>query len=415
MEILVGTGLLVSAWYFVSTYLAARRFFRQSQRTPVALSTPLALSEEEWPGVTILKPLKGLDVDLFENLATFCRQDYPRFQIVCAVADADDAAVRVVRKLQHVYPDVDIELVIDSRVHGSNYKVSNLHHAYEHAKYDYLVVADSDIRVPPNYLRRIVEQLVRPEVGVVTCIYRAVPVGGFAARLEALFVNTDFSPSVFVAQMVEPTRYAFGATMAIRREVLNEIGGFLALAPYLADDFFLGHRVTERGYRVVVSDLVVETVLSIPSWRRLVEHQLRWARTYRSVRPYSYLALGLTYGTAWATVNVLLHPGQLAAWIVFLCLVSLRVYSAFLVARNFLGAQLSSRDLWLLPIKDLFVAGIWAAAFFSNHVVWSGRRFRLIGGGEMVAEEPARSPEQRPGTEVTHADARSRQSSQSAR
>lgn len=376
-------GLLVSAWYYCATYFAARRFLGRKK------GHHRNAADVELPGVTILKPLKGLDADLFENLATFCRQDYPRFQIVFAVADRTDASLGVIRRLRQVYPDVDMQVVVDGRIYGPNYKVSNLVNAYRHAKYDYIVVADSDIRVSPDYLRNLVSDLCQPDVGVVTCVYRATPVGGVAARLEALFVNTDFSPSVFVAQVVEPTRYAFGATMAIRRSVLEEIGGFEALAPYLADDFFLGHFVSQRGYRVVVSDMVVETVLTIPTWRRLVEHQLRWARTHRSVRPFSYFALSLTYGTLWAILQLILHPTWPAAWVTSVGLLMLRLCTAYVVATRYLGATLTKQELVLLPLKDLFVAAMWAAAFASNRVTWSGRHFRLIGGGEMVPLEAA--------------------------
>lgn len=381
LEVLVALGLLVSTSYFVAVYFAARRFFTRQQ------DPDEGAYDEDLPGISVLKPLKGLDVDLYENLASFCRQDYPRFQLVFAVADPADAAIRVVQRLRQRYRHLDIELVIDDRVHGANRKVSNLLHAYERAKYDYIVVADSDIRVPPDYLRRLIGPLSRPAVGVVTCLYRAVPVGGLPARLEALFVNTDFSPSVFVAQMVEVTRYAFGATMALRRSVLEEIGGFLSLAPFLADDFFLGQKVAQRGYRVLVSAMIVETVMAIPSWQRLWEHQLRWARTYRSVRPYSYLALSLTYGVAWAVLNVLLHPTQAGAWAIAFALTGLRLYSAHRVATRYLGVRMAARDLLLIPVKDLLTAGVWAAAFCSNRVIWSGRRFRLIGGGEMIPED----------------------------
>lgn len=379
----VATGILVSTGYYVAVYFGARQFVRErGDVRPV--------SGDDVPGVTILKPLKGLEPDLFENLASFCRQDYPRYQVVCAVADANDPAVPVVRKLMRVYPYVDVRLVVDPTVHGTNYKVSNLYNAYRTAaEYDYLVIADSDIRVPPGYLRTLVADLMRPEVGVVTCLYRARAVGDWPAQIEALFVNTDFSPSVFVARMVETTRYAFGATMAIRREVLEKIGGFLALSRYLADDFFLGNLVTRHGYRVEISPLIVDTVLAVPSWRRLVEHQLRWSRTYRSVRGGSYFALVLTHGCFWVVANLALHSWDVRAWILAAALLGLRLLTARSVAYRYLGVRLGASDLALLPAKDLFLTAMWGAAFSGNQVWWSGHRFRVLAHGEMVPADPA--------------------------
>ncbi|GBD27072.1 hypothetical protein HRbin30_02416 [bacterium HR30] len=377
LQFLVAAGLLVSACYYVASYWCARKFFSERRVTS-------GLPDAELPGVTILKPLKGIEPELFDNLASFCRQDYPRFQVVFAVADPADPAIGVVRELKRSFPQVDIELVVDSRIYGPNYKVSNLQNGYRVARYDYLVIADSDIRVPPHYLRTIVADLVRPEVGVVTCAYRARPVGGWPAAVEALFVNTDFTPSVFVARVVETTRYAFGATMAVRREVLERIGGFLSLARYLADDFFLGNLVSRLGFKVEISPLLVDTYLAVPTWRRLVEHQLRWSRTYRSVRGGSYFALVLTHGFLWALLNLGLHWGDWRAWMVAAGLLGLRLTVAATVASRFLQVPLRPADLCLIPLKDLLLSVLWASAFFGNTVSWSGHRFRVLARGEMA-------------------------------
>lgn len=399
LDLLIAAGLLVSAWYYVAIYWGARRFFRERSAKRVA-------SSDDWPGVTVLKPLKGLEPQLLENLASFCRQDYPKFQVVFAVADPGDPAIAVVRKLRSTFPDVAIDLVVDPTIYGPNYKVSNLQNGYRLARYDYLVIADSDIRVPPNYLRTIVADLKRSDVGVVTCLYRARAVGGWPAVVESLFVNTDFTPSVFVARMVETTRYAFGATMAIRREVLERIGGFLALARYLADDFFLGNLVSRHGLKVEISPLIVDTFLAVPSWRRLVEHQLRWSRTYRSVRGGSYFALILTHGCLWALVNVALHWGDLRAWGIGLGLLTLRLGVASTVCRQFLDVRLRKAELALIPFKDLFLSVLWASAFFGNTVAWSGHRFRVLAHGEMVPVDA--SPEELGVAQTTEAGAKLR-------
>jgi ceramide glucosyltransferase len=383
ISFLLTIGILASLSYYLVGYFAARGFFRRSRRDEARNPADAA-----YPGVTILKPLKGLDVDLFHNLSTFCRQDYPRFQIVFGVADADDPAVGVVRQLRRRFPAVTIDLVIDGRVYGANYKISNLHNMYRAAKHDVVVIADSDIRVPPDYLRRIVTQVSEPGVGIVTCVYRAVSTSGLPTLVESLFINTDFSPSVLVARLVEERRYAFGATIALHRSVLDEIGGFLPLANLLADDYYLGNRVAERGYTVALSDMVVETVLAVGSWRRLLDHQLRWARTYRSTRPASYFALVVTHGPLWATLNLLYQHFSPLACATAVVMYATRVILSRAVATEFLHVPLTWREGLLVPLKDLFVSAVWALCFLGNTVKWSGHEFRVHRGGEMVRLSP---------------------------
>lgn len=370
----IAVGLVASAVFYLIEMWSARQFFRP--RPP--LQPPFQ------PPVTVLKPLKGVDVELYENLASFCRQDYPRFQIICGVADADDPAVAVVRQLQRDHPDVDLQLVIDARVYGANYKVGNLHNMYQHARHGVIVLADSDIRVGPHYLTRVVEPLREARVGVSTCLYRAISTGSLPTVIETLFINTDFANLVMLARKVESASYAFGATIAMRREVLDEIGGFLPIANLLADDYEIGYRAFQRGYVNELSTEVVDTVLSVGSWRRLFDHQLRWARTYRVNRPGGYFGSVLTHGTFWAVLNVVVcgfsPPSLLASG----ALLALRYTAAGRMAWTHLRSDLSWRELLLVAPKDLFVTAVWFAAFAGNTVVWSGRRFAVQRNGEMV-------------------------------
>ena len=378
-EIILGVGIAGSLFFYFVGYYGAWDFFSRARR-----STQPERPDPALPTVSILKPLKGLDVDLFENLSTFCRQDYPTFQIVFGVADADDPAVKVVRQLQAHYPSVRIDLVIDGRIYGTNYKISNLHNMYRVAKHEVIVIADSDIRVRSDYLRRIVAALEDPQVGVVTCLYRAVKTGGLPTLAEALFINTDFAPMVLVAGLIEKPTYAFGATMALRRSVLDEIGGFLPLANYLADDYQLGHRVAERGYRLALSDLVVETVLAVGSWRRLFDHQLRWARTYRNCRPGGYFGSIMTHGTLWATLNLLYAHFSWRAGLAGAVVYGVRMAVANVIANRYLYAPLSLGETLLVPLKDLFVSAVWAVCFLGDTVHWSGHEFRVAKDGQMV-------------------------------
>lgn len=383
IQLILAIGILASVFFYLVGYYGAWDFFGRAQH-----GVRPERDDASLPTVSILKPLKGLDVDLFENLSSFCRQDYPTFQIVFGVADAGDPAVRVVRQLQAHYPSVRIDLVVDGRIYGTNYKISNLHNMYRAAKHDVIVIADSDIRVRSDYLRRLVTQLDDPQVGLVTTLYRAVNTGGLSTLLESLFINTDFAPMVLVARIVEKPTYAFGATMALRRSTLEAIGGFLPLANYLADDYYLGHRIAERGYRLALSDVVVETVLAVGGWRRLFDHQLRWARTYRNCRPGGYFGSILTHGTLWATLNLLYNHFGPVACLVATAVYAVRISVASRIATRYLHAPLRWHEAWLVPLKDLFVSAVWALCFLGDTVHWSGHEFRVLKDGQMVRVSP---------------------------
>ncbi|MGD0946500.1 MAG: bacteriohopanetetrol glucosamine biosynthesis glycosyltransferase HpnI [Candidatus Binatia bacterium] len=388
LQSLLTIGILFSLLFYLASYAEARRFFRRRRGSRRGDGRERQLS-----GMTVLKPLKGLDVDLYCNLSTFCEQDYPVFQILFGVADAGDPAVRVVRQLQVAYPGLDIGLVIDRRVYGTNSKVSNLHNMYRDAKHDLIVIADSDIRVGRDYLRRLAAELQDPGVGLVTCLYRAVNTGGLPTLVETLLINTDFVPMVMVARVVEKPSYAFGATMALRRSTLDAIGGFLPLANYLADDYHLGHRVVERGFRLVLSDVVVETVLATGSWRRLLDHQLRWARTNRNCRPAGYFASIMTHGTLWALLNLLYNHFSPIACLLAALVYAVRAGTARAICNRYLEAPITRAAALLLPLKDLFVSAVWGRCFLGDRVRWSGNEFRVLKNGHIVLVAPAASTE----------------------
>jgi ceramide glucosyltransferase len=387
IEGLLIVGVLASWVFYAAGYVSAHRFFGAAapRRCADGEGAPL-------PAVTILKPLKGLDAELYENLASYCRLDYPTHQIVVGVRDGDDPALDVVARLRRDYPNVRIDLVVDGTTHGTNYKISNLHNMYRAAAHDIIVIADSDIRVPPDYLRRLAPELRDPTVGVVSCLYRAVPLGSAPTRLEALFINTDFMPMVLVARLVEKPTYAFGATMALRRGVLDEIGGFLPLRNFLADDYHIGQRVVARGYRSVLADLVVETVLGRQTWLRLLQHQLRWTRTYRTCRPRGYFCSIITHGTLWATLLLLLQGVTLGACLLAVSTYALRSVLATRLARRYLAAPVSWLDLPIIPMKDLLGSLMWSWSYIGDAVVWSGSRFRVQRNGELLIDDtPSRT------------------------
>lgn len=338
------------------------------------------------PPVTILKPVCGLDADLEENLRSFCLQDYPDYQVVVGVAAASDPAVPVIRRLIEELPDADIALVVDPRVSGSNLKVSNLTNMDRAAQHPYLVIADSDMRVDAHYLASVIAPFADPGVGMVTCLYAGRPAGGLASRLASMFINEQFLPSVLVSARLGPMRFALGATMAVRRELLERIGGFAALADCLADDHVLGKRVSALGYRVALSGYVVENVVREENLGALFRHELRWARTIRAVAPLGHAFSILTYGLPVAVLDAALLQATLDWTALGVALVALalalRLWLHAAAARS-LGLRPGAGAAWLVPLRDLLGFLVWSASFVSNKVVWRDRTFTVDAEGLM--------------------------------
>ncbi len=370
--LLVGL-LLIASLYYLFTLYAAWRFFRQAPS-----------GADVFPPVSILKPLRGAPADLYAHLASFCRLDYPAFQILCGVRDPQDPAIAVVQHLQRDFPERDIVLVINPEVIGSNYKVSTLHHLSHEAKHDLFVITDSDVHVEPGYLRAIIPPLADPRVGLVTCLYRGGTRTPFPALLESLLINTIFASLVLVASQVEETTYAFGATIAVKRHCLEQSGGFAALADYLADDYYLGHLVVRAGYQARIVPYVVETHLGVITLGELVHHQLRWARTQRTCRTSGYCGTLITYGTVWALLGlVAFWPSPLMRTLALVTL-GLRLLSTVVVNRAFLKAPLTLRAFWLIPVTDVLSFLVWCASLRGDTVRWSGYTFRVQRDGKMT-------------------------------
>lgn len=372
---LLVAGLLLAAcvYYLFSLYAAWCLLYR----TP---SPPLTTT----PPVSLLKPLKGAPPDLYANLATFCRLEYPVFQLLCGVSDPHDPAVAVVHRLQQDFPDRDITLLVTPEAIGPNYKVSTLHHLFRAAKYDLCVVTDSDIRVEPHYLHAIIPPLLAAEVGLVTCPYRASATHPFPALLESLIISTSFTPSIFVARLLEPTTYAFGATLAVKRHCLTAIGGFAALADYLADDYYLGHLVARIGYRVCIVPHLVETQPDVGTLNDLLSHQLRWARTQRTCRPAGYFGTLVTHGTVWALCGLSFFWSTPVLSFFALAALWLRLVTATVMGKVFLRSPLPLRSFLLVPIADVLFFLVWCLSFCGNTVRWREHTFRIGENGKMV-------------------------------
>lgn len=356
---------LLSLW-------CGRRYFRRAR--PAAAYAP---------PVTILKPVKGADADSLANFASFCRQDYPCFQIVFAVASAADPVVATIRELMAAWPDTDIELVVDDRIHGPNYKVCNLMNAYPRAKHDLIIVCDSDITVVPMFLREVCAPFADPEVGLVTSLYRTSRFEGIPCALEAMGFTVEMVPNVMVAQALEGLSFALGASMAVRRQALEAIGGFAALVDYLADDYQLGNKVFRAGWRLELSDCFVESVMHREELAAVMSRQLRWARTMRVSRPGGYLASGITQPWAAVVTALAVSRGSSAGFGAVALLYLVRGTAALVYSRAFLRDAIFPRWLWLLPLRDALAFATWALAFLGSRVVWRGHRFRVLPGGKL--------------------------------
>jgi ceramide glucosyltransferase len=370
--------LLIASGYSLFAIYAAWRFFHSRPRAADTL-----------PPVSLFKPLKGASADLYDNLASFCRLDYLTYQLLCGVRDPSDPAVAVVERLQRDFPANDIMLVVKPETIGTNPKVDTLHRLAAAAAYDIFVISDGDVHVEPGYLRTIIPSLTDAQVGLVTCLYRGGATKPSPALFESLIINTNFSSQVIVASQVEKTTYAFGATMAVKRQCVDAIGGFAAIADYLADDYYLGHLVSKAGYDVRIVPHVVETHPGVKSFRELFHHQLRWARTQRNCRPSGYFGTLVTFGTVWALLGLLLYSASPVIQLLAPAALFLRLLSVSVVNGFFLRSPLTLKKLWLVPFADLFSFFIWAASLWGNTVQWGEDLFRVHPDGKMVRIDEA--------------------------
>lgn len=336
------------------------------------------------PPVSILKPVKGIDGDSFENFASFCRQNYPAYQIVFAAASADDPVIPVVNRLIAAFPEIDITLVVDGSIHGANYKVCNLMHAEKEAKHPFLVVCDSDIRVGADYLREVCAPFADPRVGLVTSPYRTSGATGVGCAIEALGFGTEMIPNVMTALRLEGLTFALGASMAVRREALEAIGGFEALVDYLADDYQLGNMIHRAGYRLKLSHRFVESVMrgdeSVPE---VMARQLRWGRTMRVSRPGGYLASGITFPFPAALLALAVSGFAAAGWGAVALLYLVRFTVSTIYSRRLVGDRLLPKWLWLVPVRDALSFFVWALSLVGNRVRWRGDVFTLDRGGKI--------------------------------
>jgi len=341
VEIIAAVGIVSSSSYYLLCLWGAATFLRE-RKGASETETPVL------PPISILKPLKGTDPEIYESFRSYCLQDYPQYEIIFGVNDPNDAAIESVKALQQEFPDRRIQLVVSEKVLGANVKVSNLAQMLAETRYDRLIVNDSDIRVEPDYLRRVSAPLADLRVGMVTCLYRGVAGSTLGSRLEALGISTDFCASVLAARQLEGgIRFGLGSTLVFRRSDLDKIGGFTSFVDYLADDYELGKRIAALDF---------------------------------TARGGGYFGLFLTFGLLWALLAVAASRGAFWASSGLVVTLFLRFAVALVVGRGVLENRQILKDAWLIPFRDVLAVVVWVASLGGQTVTWRGERFRLKNG-----------------------------------
>jgi ceramide glucosyltransferase len=374
--VMLGFASLVAAAGYVVLAVIAVLAWQLRGRAAAALAPP---------PVSVLKPLCGAEVGLYEHLRSFCDQDYPEFEIVYGVRGADDPACEVVQRLIAEFPDLPMKLVVDPKLYGSNHKVSNLINMLSYARHEMLVMADSDAFVEPDYLGAVTAPLRDAGVGLVTCLYRGVPTPGIWSRLGAMYVNEWYIPSVLLTWLFGYEGYVSGQTLCMRRSVLQAIGGLNVLVDQLAEDYRLGELVRGLNLRIVISPYLLSGGHHEPDLSSMTRHELRWMRTIRVLRPRSFLGIFATFSLPLALVGIIfasLATGvSVVAWSLFAVILISRIMLHFLPRIRGQGSMLS--DFWLLPVRDLLICWVWWRSFFSSRVNWRGSEFDVDADGVM--------------------------------
>jgi ceramide glucosyltransferase len=383
LQIITVLGCVSSSLYYLLCLWSAASFLRERN---AIRNTEGKIPAQQLPHVSILKPLKGIDPQIYQSFRSHCLQDYSEYEIIFGVSDTNDPAVASVNQLQREFPNREIRLVVCEKILGTNVKLSNLVQMLPSARYEYLIVNDSDIQVERDYLRRIMQPFAdepssSARVGVVTCLYRGVPEQTFGSRIESLGISTDFCAGVLVARQIEGgLHFGLGSTLAFRRSDLERAGGFEAIVDYLADDYELGRRIADLGRRVELPDVVVETHLPAYSLTEFLSHQMRWARGVRDARLGGYVGLIFTFGFAWSLLNLVVAHAAPWAWAVLIGIAALRLAVALVVGKTVLQQRELLRHLWLLPLRDLIAVLVWIVSFSGHTVMWRGDRFELKNG-----------------------------------
>lgn len=369
-------GIVIGLAGLAYLILAVRSTSRFRER-PVAASGAR-------PGVSVLKPVYGAEPHLYQCLRSFCVQDYPEYEVIFGAHTPDDPAIAVVNRLIAEFPNVNLRLVVDGSLAGPNRKAANLANIAKAARYDLIVLADSDVRVDPHCISSMVAPFSDPSVGAVAAIYKGWPADNAASRFGALYLNDWFVPSVLVDVDLRGIDFVFGAMSAVRRDALNAIGGFEMLAGCLAEDFSMGRLIARRGWRVVLSPYACDTVVAEKSFSEMFRHEVRWQRSERACRPLDQLMSVVTWPLPLLLIFLLPQPSVIGLSIIS-AHIALRVILHFLVRSRFRIA--ASTEPWLVPIRECVCFLAWAGGLFGNSVKWGQETFSIAAYRRLMAAD----------------------------
>lgn len=368
-------GLLCSTGFLILALYSVFRFLSQPKQ-PIGFT----------PKVTLFKPVHGLEPQLERNLESFFRQDYPDFELIFGARQSTDKALAIVAELKKKYPNVTVKIALSGEPDRPNAKVCSLAKMTPLAAADYWIISDSDVEVSPSYIREVIAPFVDPNVGMVTCLYRGVPTGGLWSRLEALGMSVEMTAGVVVAKTLEGMKFALGPTMAGRRDAIERTGGMGALLDYCSDDYILGNSISQLGYRVLISDYVVDHIVLNRTFHDSVLHQVRWMKSTRFSRPKGHLGTALTFAMPFgilSLIGALLMHNAAAGLAVFGFAYLNRIILAIAAGWGVVRDRRSLTYCWLYPLRDLMGFCFWLASYGSTTVVWRGEVYRLSYGGKM--------------------------------
>lgn len=357
--------------YYFTGILAALRFFKRERAKKL---------QDFAPPVSLLKPVRGVDFASYENFTSFCQQDYPEYEILFCVNDLSDPAVPVVERVMAQYPQRRIRILSGAEQIGSNRKVNNLVLLAHQAQHEFLVQSDGDVRVSANYLREVIAPFADPSVGVVSCFYRGIAERNLGAELEAVGATSDFFAGALIADWKEGVTFALGASVATTKKWLHAIGGYESLVNLLADDYEIGNRLHKAGGRVLLCREPVWTMYPAQTAAGFWKHQVRWARTVRFCRPFSYFGLLFTHGLPLTILAAFVAPNLAISVAYVLAYVVLRFLMARVVGVWGIGDETLRRKMWLIPLRDAIYFAVWLASFASNKVTWGDSQFQLKDG-----------------------------------
>jgi len=382
-------GTLSSTVYLGLVLAAVAKFRKESQKL---LYPPVA--DASLPAVSMIKPVHGLEPQLRENIESFFRQDYPKFEILFGADTDEDAALEIVREVGARYPHVASRIIVHGLPPWPNPQTYSLHCLSKEAKYGVLVASDSDVEVAPNYLREVAAPLLKPDIAMTTCLYRGKNVGDFWSNQTAMLMSVEEPAGALVANLLEGMKFGLGPTIAVRKEALEKIGGYEKFYDYSANDFILGNLIHKAGYQVVLSSHIIDHIVNQSTFRKMLQNQLRWRVTERYCRPKGYLGMGLIFAMPFGILGFL-AAGLLGAWPLGTALLAWavvnRLVEAYAVGWMVLRDRPLLKKIWLYPTRDLLGFIVWCMSFGGTKIAWRSSRFELQGERMVLRKDAGNS------------------------